>query len=241
MFQAPQRSVHYETRTKRFFRRLAKASRRVHFIRRLSRRIRRESIGPPLQPRIALNPALRPQQPLKIDVTDQPLNQPPTLEKQKQRVLNLERQVEFQQTEISGLRDIVEDLRSSLHLSDAQNLALQVLLKKMSKVELSEDRGDNFRSQMDESEKHLENLVKELKEMSQTRYPRYLPNANINGGSSSTATSINGNNVGALPDFVLEDEVQETSKVLKNFWTIFVTCFGPFFTFYRSWERPLMS
>ncbi len=54
------RSVHYETRTKRFFRRLARASRRVHFIRRLSKRIRRESIGPPLQPRIAINPALRP-------------------------------------------------------------------------------------------------------------------------------------------------------------------------------------
>ena len=55
------RNVHYETRTKRFFRRLARVSRRVHFIRRLSRRIRRESIGPPLKPRIAINPALRPE------------------------------------------------------------------------------------------------------------------------------------------------------------------------------------
>ena len=71
---------------------------------------------------------------------------------------------------------------------------------------------DSFRSQMDESEKHLENLVKELKEMSQTKYPSYLPHANLHGGSS-TATSINGG-IGALPDFILEDEVQETSKVL---------------------------
>ena len=65
---------------------------------------------------------------------------------------------------------------------------------------------------MDESEKHLENLVKELKEMSQTKYPSYLPHTNLHGGSS-TATSINGG-IGALPDFILEDEVQETSKVL---------------------------
>ena len=87
---------------------------------------------------------------------------------------------------------------------------------------------------MDESEKHLENLVKELKEMSQTKYPSYLPNANTHGGKkwlemtlkwlkwpkityfliagSSTATSLNG--VTTYPDFILEDEVQETSKVL---------------------------
>lgn len=48
----------------------------------------------------------------------------------------LEKQVENQQTEITGLRDVVEDLRSSLQLSDAQNLALQVLLKKMAKAEV---------------------------------------------------------------------------------------------------------
>lgn len=216
--QQPQRSVHYETRTKRFFRRLFRVSRRVHFIRRLSRRIRRESIGPPLQPRIAINPALRPS---SVPASSTPLinhhQPPPTLEKQKQRVLHLEKQVEHQQTEICGLRDVVQDLRSSLQLSDAQNLALQVLLKKMSKaeVQLPVMGHDSFRSQMDESEKHLENLVKELKEMSQTRYPRYLPNANIHGGSSSTTTSVNGGGtLTTLPDFVLEDEVQETSKVL---------------------------
>ncbi len=103
-----------------------------------------------------------------------------------------------------------------MQLSDAQNLALQVLLKKMAKaeVQLPSMGHESFRSQMDESEKHLENLVKELKEMSKTRYPRYLPNANGLGGSSSTATSINGGGTLTLPDFVLEDEVQETPMVL---------------------------
>ncbi len=36
----------------------------------------------------------------------------------------------------------------------------------------------------------------------------------MNGASSSTATSINNEGNMTLPDFVLEDEVQETSKVL---------------------------
>ena len=215
--------VHYETRTKRFLRRLARAGRRVHFIRRLSKRIRRESIGPPLQPRIPINPALRPAE--FIDVTDHRPRPGPTqvssanmdgnsLDKQKHRVHLLEQQVEHQQTEISGLRDVVQDLRSSLQLSDAQNLALQVLLKKMAKAEAQIPDGmgdDSFRSQMDESEKHLENLVKELKEMSQTKYPRY----NVPAEASSTTTSINGGGL-TLPDFVLEDEVTETSKVLEG-------------------------
>ena len=64
------------------------------------------------------------------------LKPPPTVEKQRVRVHLLEKQVENQQTEITGLRDVVEDLRSSLQLSDAQNLALQVLLKKMAKAEV---------------------------------------------------------------------------------------------------------
>ena len=220
--------VHYETRTKRFLRRLARAGRRVHFIRRLSKRIRRESIGPPLQPRIPINPALR--QTELIDVTTVHHRRPNittqqpsvhanvnvernSLDKQKHRVHLLERQVEHQQTEISGLRDVVQDLRSSLQLSDAQNLALQVLMKKMAKAEaqIPVMGDDSFRSQMDESEKHLENLVKELKEMSQTKYPRY----NVPAEASSTTTSINGGAI-TLPDFVLEDEVTETSKVLEG-------------------------
>ncbi len=43
-----------------------------------------------------------------------------------------------QQSEIANLRTIIDDLRSSLQLSDAQNLALQVLLKKMAKAEPSQ-------------------------------------------------------------------------------------------------------
>ena len=119
----PPPRVHYETRAKRFFRRLTRVSRRVHFIRRLSRRIRRDQIGPPLQPRIAVNPASRPIEVVTV------ITPPPPVEKQRARVHLLEKQVEHQQTEICGLRDVVEDLRSSLQLSDAQNLALQVLLK----------------------------------------------------------------------------------------------------------------
>ena len=103
---------------------------------RLSRRIRREHIGPPLQPRIAISPASKP---IEVIVT-KPSNEltnnnaiSPNIEKQKARVHLLEKQVQHQQTEITGLRDVVDDLRSSLQLSDAQNLALQVLLKKMAK------------------------------------------------------------------------------------------------------------
>ena len=102
----------------------------------MSRRIRREHIGPPLQPRIAISPASKP---IEVIVT-KPSNEltnnnaiSPNIEKQKARVHLLEKQVQHQQTEITGLRDVVDDLRSSLQLSDAQNLALQVLLKKMAK------------------------------------------------------------------------------------------------------------
>ena len=105
----------------------------------MSRRIRREHIGPPLQPRIAISPASKP---IEVIVT-KPSNEltnnnaiSPNIEKQKARVHLLEKQVQHQQTEITGLRDVVDDLRSSLQLSDAQNLALQVLLKKMAKGNL---------------------------------------------------------------------------------------------------------
>ena len=42
--------------------------------------------------------------------------------------VNLERQVSRQQSEIANLKSIIDDLRSSLQLSDAQNLALQVAI-----------------------------------------------------------------------------------------------------------------
>ncbi len=227
--------VHYETKTKRFFRSLARASRRVHFIRRLSRRLKRSER--PQRPRTTTTVTPQEQQhqqnvrrPIQcVDTADYAIPAPSgSIEKQRRRVLLLEKQIQHQQTEITGLRDVVEDLRSSLQLSDAQNLALQVLLKKMAKesppstgtslsqhstqphenvnkatrgqhVEMSADFRANhvgdrvdFRSKiMNESERHLENLVRELKEMSQIKYPTY--NASTGGnGTSSTATSVHG-------------------------------------------------
>ncbi len=227
--------VQYETKTKRFFRSLARASRRVHFIRKLSRRIRRNQ-DQPQKPRITVIPQQQQQQQSRvpvgshrpfvpIDAVDYATPAPTgSVEKQRQRVNLLEKQIQHQKSEISGLKGVVEDLRSSLQLSDAQNLALQVLLKKMAKEgtdspvsssqQSQSERGKqsvppssadfrspehvvdarvNFRSKiMDESEKHLENLVRELKEMSQTKYPTYNANSNYGGnGTSSTATSVN--------------------------------------------------
>jgi uncharacterized coiled-coil protein SlyX len=204
-------------------------------------------------------------------------------------VVFLEKQVLLQQEEIQTLREVIEDLRSSLQLSDAQNLALQVLLKKMSKAEssllptyasngyslsssmkntpedscsptspsnpkeytsqykifanginrkvpngninnnTSENSNFKFRSQMDESEKQLENLVKELKEMSQTMYPpsNYLlmqnqlglNNNNNNNNTISTASSgstFNGGGISYQDIDPLQDEITKTSKVLNG-------------------------
>ena len=168
----------------------------------------------------------------------------------KNRIDYLERQVMIHQQEIGNLRHVIQDLRSSLQLSDAQNLALQVLLKKMSKAEIHygskptgpavnsslttgdpliqnnlagekrtipknanliraveepNDRVDAkkepsptdtssmraFRHEMNESEKQLEKLVRELKEMSQTIYPstNYLMNSSSHNQNSNTASS----------------------------------------------------
>ena len=52
------------------------------------------------------------------EAADQPVN----------LVRSLERQVSRQQSEIANLKSIIDDLRSSLQLSDAQNLALQVAI-----------------------------------------------------------------------------------------------------------------
>lgn len=131
------------------------------------------------------------------------------------RVVSLEKQVLHQQEEIRTLRDVIEDLRSSLQLSDAQNLALQVLLRKMAKAEiqlpLASD--DTFRSQMNENEKQLENLVKELKEMSQIRYPRLSTSNKISpvahtGTGTSSSDSFNPESI------LLEDELDQTSQAL---------------------------
>lgn len=220
---------------------------------------------------------------------------------QLKRVAMLEKQVQRQQKELSTMKELVEDLRSSLQLSDAQNLALQVLLRKMSKAETSlvtnakaaaaaaaaataSGRGptpetpaghgrdlqprpdfpdgcqrrlmmaqgdgvgkaiaaaststmtslaavpgpeaglDRFRSQMDESEKQLENLVRELKEMSQTMYPQ--PNLrhhhangcrdnNTTATTSSSGSTFNGGGFGYQDFDPLQDEIRKTSRVLS--------------------------
>ena len=104
------------------------------------------------------------------------------------KVERLERRLVEQQGEIQSLRECVTHLRGSLQLSDAQNLALQVMLKKMSKAEsrLPHVEKSAFRSQMKKSEQQLENLVQELKEMSQTQYPSINSN-NYSGKLSSGA------------------------------------------------------
>ena len=220
-------------------------------------------------------------------------NRTSEVDKHKRRVVFLEKQVLLQQEEIQTLREVIDDLRSSLQLSDAQNLALQVLLKKMSKAEssllptyasngyslsssmkntpddsnsptspsnpkqftsqyklfanginrkvpnanmnnnTSENTNFKFRSQMDESEKQLENLVKELKEMSQTMYPpsNYLlmqnqfglnnnnnnNNNNINTNSTaSSGSTFNGGGISYQDIDPLQDEITKTSKVLNG-------------------------
>ncbi len=155
---------------------------------------------------------------------------------------NLRVKVAHQQEEIGELRGVVQDLRSSLQLSDAQNLALQVLLRKVARAEgqlvngeassqsqhqaassvstglimpgslvgrhapgvtsagAAGERRSAFRARMDESERQLENLVRELKEMSQVRYPTLqqgtqhhhngvLSTTNNNQGTASSSAS----------------------------------------------------
>ena len=159
---------------------------------------------------------------------------------------NLRVKVAHQQEEIGELRGVVQDLRSSLQLSDAQNLALQVLLRKVARAEgqlvngeassqsqhqaassvstglimpgslvgrhapgvtstgAAGERRSAFRARMDESERQLENLVRELKEMSQVRYPTLQQgtqhhhngvlsssNNNNQGTASSSASTTN--------------------------------------------------
>ncbi len=149
--------------------------------------------------------------------------------KRLSRLDNLREQVAHQQEEISTLREVVQDLRSSLQLSDAQNLALQVLLRKVARAEgqlpgasgtgaatttaassthnghlssaastmmlpgsiVRHSGSSAFRSRMDESERQLENLVRELKEMSQVRYPTLQTGTNNMGTTSSSASTTN--------------------------------------------------
>ena len=142
------------------------------------------------------------------------------------KVESLEQQVSRQREEIIDLKEVVQDLRSSLQLSDAQNLALQVILRKMAKaeVQLPLSNQEMFRAKMNESEKQLENLVKELKEMSQVRYPTYNGgngvhfnhnNNNHHGTNSSSGSTNNfGFSPGSVNDQSLEEEIQNTSEAL---------------------------
>ena len=147
------------------------------------------------------------------------------------RIESLEEQLRFQEAEISTLKDEVDGLRSSLQISDAQNLALQVLLRKVARggegdrgadtptTTTANGKGNSgslrlngvvsamsaeeeavidplFRSQRkDDNEKQLENLVKELKEMSKIRYP------NIGNNKQQSSSSNNSCNGAAEDDF----------------------------------------
>ena len=129
------------------------------------------------------------------------------------KVEKLEAAVAAQQEEIKSLKDCVDHLRGSLQLSDAQNLALQVLLKKMSKAESKLPRVEKseFRSQMKKSEQQLENLVSELKELSQTKYPT-IP-SNIYSGS---VLSFNGQTRQQEGEEELEEVHQSISGVRRD-------------------------
>ena len=134
---------------------------------------------------------------------------PPPRVNRKQR---LEKQVLHQQTEICSLREVIEDLRGSLQLSDAQNLALQVLLKKMARMQVALPAvgggSTEFQSAMEESEKQLENLVRELKEMSQTKYPTMSSNV-----YADSSCSFNGT---LQQDIGLDEDLTNTVETLNN-------------------------
>ena len=104
----------------------------------------------------------------------------------RSRKEQLEQRMVGQQTEIDSLKNVIDDLRSSLQLSDAQNLALQVVLKRMNKAEaqLPLVEKSEYEAKIQKSEKQLENLISELKEMSQTKYPT-LPSQIYSTSSSS--------------------------------------------------------
>ena len=105
----------------------------------------------------------------------------------RSRKEQLEQQMVGQNAQIADLKDVIEDLRSSLQLSDAQNLALQVALKRMAKAESqlpAAEKSHQYEAKVQKSEKQLENLISELKEMSQTRYPT-LSSQNCSTSSSS--------------------------------------------------------
>ena len=107
-----------------------------------------------------------------------------------QRKEQLEQQLATQQQEISSLKTVIQQLHGSLQLSDAQNLALQVMLKRVAKAESQQPLVENsqIRNSIHKSEKQLENLITELKEMSQTKYPTLSSQHPSSSSESYTGT-----------------------------------------------------
>ena len=107
-----------------------------------------------------------------------------------QRKEQLEQHLATQQQEISSLKTVIQQLHGSLQLSDAQNLALQVMLKRVAKAESQQPSVENsqIRNSIHKSEKQLENLITELKEMSQTKYPTLSSQHPSSSSESNTGT-----------------------------------------------------
>ena len=85
-------------------------------------------------------------------------------------VVRLQEKVQRNQEELASLTETVHHIRQSLHLSEAQNLGLQVLLAKTTAVQhvRSPPPPSLFRQTMERSSRQLEHLVAELRGMSQT-------------------------------------------------------------------------
>ncbi len=226
--------VRSETRTKKILRNLRRATRRYRFLDRLSRVTKSGSKPSALRSRSPSqnvgNGAPAATQTHSYASANGTVSGTEHPRRRLSKLDNLRARVADQQEEIGALRDVVQDLRSSLQLSDAQNLALQVLLRKVARAEGqllppgSSDRTQvpndsvhyqgsppsssgggiaipgtlrrhsrhSFRSRMDESERQLENLVRELKEMSQVRYPvlqQGTASSNNQGGTASSSCS----------------------------------------------------
>jgi len=123
------------------------------------------------------------------------------------RTKQMEHRMCEQQKEIESLRDVIDHLRSSLQLSDAQNLALQVLLKRMAKAEakLPSEEPGKINNHIKQSEKQLECLISELKEMSETKYPT-IPR-NLYSGSPSSMINL---------DQGIEEELEKSKESISE-------------------------
>ena len=203
--------VHYQddTRLDRLRRSVTRLARRAHIQDRLGRRNQNGHTNGDIPVRNGTNGHYN------FPRRDNPLTSRLRLGSNK-KVEMLTRTATEQRQEIQSLKDCVHHLRGSLQLSDAQNLALQVLLKKMAKAEsklpLPPRRVEKseFRSQMRKSEQQLENLVSELKEMSQTKYPTISSNHH-----SSSVLSFNGITK-PVTDTALEDDLLGVSNTISG-------------------------